>query len=94
MSESQRLPSASHLVSESDYFKIAALDLFNLFPIKTQLIDGRVWFYYSKGKAEVVLTDFDAGRLTASLRDYAASLTRTKTKIFSIEREHRYKVRP
>jgi len=89
MSESQIIGRNSDFVSESDYFKIAALELSNIFPIETKFIDGRVWFYYPKEKVELVLIAFDTGKLKASLRDYAASLIRTKTKIFSIERERR-----
>lgn len=75
------------LISESDYFKIAAIDLSGVCPTKTQVVNNRVWFFYPKTKVEPILTAYDTGRLKASLRDYAASLVRTKTKIFSIERE-------
>jgi hypothetical protein len=75
------------IISESDYFKLAALDLLNITPTEIKSLSGRIWFYFVKNDAQPILSAYESGKLNGSLRDYAASLVRIKTKIFSIERE-------
>ena len=87
--ERSEMSKSTEFIQESDYFRVAALDFSNLTPTNLQFRHGRVYFYFPKTKAQPILNDFDSGLLVGSLRDYAASLVRTKNRIFSIERDKR-----
>lgn len=73
------------VIAVSDFYQLAALDLFRISPLRTEY-SGRYWAFFSRADAEPVLAGFDNGSLEASLRDFAAAVNRTKDRIFEGER--------
>ena len=72
----------------SDLHKLAVLDLHRISPIRTEH-NGRFWAFFPKDKAEKLLADYDAGTLKVVARDFVASVSRVKDRIFEHERAMR-----
>jgi hypothetical protein len=74
-----------NLISISDFNKLAILDLHKIIP-KSAEHNGRYWAYFSKDEVEKILADYDAGRLKVIARDFVSAISRTKDRIFELER--------
>ena len=76
-------------LAESNIYHLAALDVGKVPALRSEHDGSRVWFYFERKKAEKILNDFENGVLKGPYRDFAASLERTKDRVFSIDRERK-----
>lgn len=79
---------SAETVAVSDFYKLAVLDISGITPERTEN-KGRFWAFFKRDKVEKLLADYESGKLKVVARDFAASVSRTKDRIFESERIER-----